>query len=391
MNWSRLLDVGAAPRVAWARVLLRHARRVRRETGKGVIAQLAEVAVLRLGPGRLRPMHYYHWEIHDDARYPWARKREFIDWPVPRLGGRVNDIQWRAVSRDKLAMYAFFAGNAIPHPRVIAFYHPGGRRSGTATCLPTPEAVGDYLRTRMAYPFFGKPVNAAHGRGASLVEGYDASRDRLCLPGGESVAVDAYVRDVVQRAARRAPALGSADGYLFQDAIRQHAALRPIVGERVCTLRVVALVHDDGPRVFRAIWRIASAANITDNYVDGRTGNLLGVVDCATGVIRRAIHGLGHAPAAAEPSGGGTFVDVHPETGARLVGLRVPCWDEVTAFVCSAAAVFPRIRYQSWDIALTDEGPVAVELNFFGDYVQPGQERGFYDPEMQEFLARYGS
>ena len=58
---------------------------------------------------------------------------------------------------------------------------------------------------------------------------------------------------------------------------------------------------------------------------------------------------------------------VHPDTGRSLTGTSVPDWESLTALVTEAARLLPGIRTQSWDIALTDAGPVPFEVNFGGD------------------------
>jgi hypothetical protein len=47
---------------------------------------------------------------------------------------------------------------------------------------------------------------------------------------------------------------------------------------------------------------------------------------------------------------------------------------------------------QGWDIALTDRGPVILEVNVNGAMRLPQLTRqgGLYDDEMKVFLAKYG-
>ncbi|MGL1664087.1 sugar-transfer associated ATP-grasp domain-containing protein, partial [Vibrio parahaemolyticus] len=57
----------------------------------------------------------------------------------------------------------------------------------------------------------------------------------------------------------------------------------------------------------------------------------------------------------------------HPDTGAAIVGTDIPDWPRLIDLVQAAALVFPGIRTQSWDVALTDQGPVLLEVNYGGD------------------------
>ena len=58
----------------------------------------------------------------------------------------------------------------------------------------------------------------------------------------------------------------------------------------------------------------------------------------------------------------------------------------------AAAPVFAGIRTQSWDIALTDCGPVFLELNFGGDFnlAQLADGKGVLDEAYVEHLRECG-
>lgn len=53
---------------------------------------------------------------------------------------------------------------------------------------------------------------------------------------------------------------------------------------------------------------------------------------------------------------------------------------------------FAPIRYQSTDIAITDAGPVVVELNYGGgfDLPQYASGRGLLTPEVRAFFESFG-
>ena len=85
---------------------------------------------------------------------------------------------------------------------------------------------------------------------------------------------------------------------------------------------------------------------------------MLGAIDLATGCIARVVQGTG-----AE-----MVIDgVHPDTGGPITGTPIPDWESLTALVTKAARLLPGVRTQSWDVALTDAGPVPLEVNFGGD------------------------
>lgn len=85
---------------------------------------------------------------------------------------------------------------------------------------------------------------------------------------------------------------------------------------------------------------------------------MLGAIGLGTGQVVRVVQGTGVA----------MIVDgAHADTGRPIVGTPIPAWDNLTAPVKEAARLLPGIRTQSWDIALTDAGPLPQEVNFGGD------------------------
>jgi hypothetical protein len=58
----------------------------------------------------------------------------------------------------------------------------------------------------------------------------------------------------------------------------------------------------------------------------------------------------------------------------------------------SAATVFAGIRAQSWDVALSDQGPASLEVNFGGDLnlAQLANSEGVLDHGYTEHLRECG-
>jgi glutathione synthase/RimK-type ligase-like ATP-grasp enzyme len=364
------------------RRLLQSAREVHARTGKSVLAQLGEIVRLRLGPGELRSVDYYVYGVYDDERFSRDKKREVLSWHPSRLAAALNDSDWRALCRDKLLFYGLMRGLGFPFPPIYAAFDGGGRTFGSVPVFSSPAAMAAYLRDGMRYPFFAKPVRGSYGKGSSAVAARDRERDSLCLADGNEVGVDEYVHQYVL----------AAQSYLFQEPLRQDPIIDRITGGAVATLRMIVLRGDDGPRLFRAVWRIPVGGNITDNWRHGSQGNLVAHVDRDSGrvgTVLRTTSYVGEAPGVRRHLG--SELDTHPDTGERMTGITLPGWERVVAVCLAAAAAMPGLRYQSWDIALGADGPQILELNFRGglDITQIPGTGGFFDPEFREFWARY--
>jgi hypothetical protein len=357
--------------------VMKRAAFVRKRTGKSIVSQLREIVSLRYGPGKLEPLEYYDFGLYDDTRFSPSAKREFVGKQRNReVDALLNYRQWRAIADSKLVSYALLKGLGISTPAVHAIYHGRGRPFHSVPCLRTPAEAAEFLRNVMPYPVFGKPARSHYGEGAVKIDSLDRERDRLSLAGGEEVDLESFIHSLAKfRSVRRY-------GYLFQELIVQHPEIERVCGACVATLRMLVLLDDNGPRLMRAMWRIPVAGAITDNFSGGASGNLAGWVNPDTGVVERVIRGLGLSE---------SELEVHPDTGLPVRGLRLPHWDSVVSGTLDAAAALPGLQFQHWDVAIGVEGPVLVEVNYCGGNIasQAAGPRGLLTAEFLDFLEKH--
>ena len=78
----------------------------------------------------------------------------------------------------------------------------------------------------------------------------------------------------------------------------------------------------------------------------------------------------------------------YPDTEQLIKGITLPDWQNVKDLVITSAYAIPALRLQAWDVALTNRGPVLLELNVGGDFVLPQVATGrpSMDPRFVDFL-----
>ena len=148
------------------------------------------------------------------------------------------------------------------------------------------------------------------------------------------------------------------DTWLVQERIRNHPDVVAIAGgETVHTIRFITLVGRDGRA--ELLWvgmRLGIGDAAVNNFRGGTLGNLSCSVDPETGVLFDACRirddGLGLTPSPTIP---GTSIQVN--------GVRLPHWDAAREMVLRASPEFLPVRTIGWDIALSPDGPVALEAN----------------------------
>lgn len=316
-----------------------------KQAGKGMLSMICEIAQLRRGQGQIRPDEYFMYGLYDDARYSKETKRTFLSQQ-----GKQLDSPWQAVAKDKPLMTAMLQGLGLPTPETQAIMH-SCRTVADAVPLRNREDVCRFLREQANYPIFGKPFDSACSMGTAKIDGYDGDRDAVIL-GDDLVPVEGFAELV--------EALGRA--YIFQTLMLPHPEIAKIIGPSVSSVRMFVFSDDNGCDVFRAAWKIPASANVADNF--WRVGNMLAGIDGETGKIVKTMH---RTPTGLEP------ITAHPTTGVSFTDMVFPHWDEMRATVLAAAVNLPECHFQGWDVALTDRGPILVELE--GDGGNPIMEQ----------------
>ena len=350
---------------------LGRARDAKRETGKPVLRQLAEMLRLRLQHGKLMPDEYFGFGLYDDRRFDGEARRQFVgQWAKDAIYRR-NERKWRAIGDDKLIAHLVFAGLGLPQPKVLAVHHP--HRQFPARLLRTPEELKVWLRSDAPYPLFAKPSGGGSASSAYLLDGYEAGGDAMRLGDGRSVPIEDFVRDCVRWKA----------GMIFQELVLPDADVAAVCGPRVATARLYVLNGSPGATLHRAVLRVPTGRNMYDNFRGGASGNLLAALDDdgrIVRVVRQRDGKLGE-------------VDRHPDTGRPLVGWQVPGWDGLVATCLEAAAAFPGLRVQAWDVAIAAGGPQFIEMNTRGDLdlIQLAHGRGIIDARWQATFPDQGA
>ncbi len=207
------------------------------------------------------------------------------------------------------------------------------------------------------------------------VSAFENRSDRLRLESGESVGLTDFVDRAIESGTQDSPATS---GCIVQELLRPHSRIRDLCGDRLCTVRVVTILDRDEPRIVSSVWKIATGTSMADNYWE--EGNLIAPIDTDTGEIGVPITGLGLDI---------TQVPEHPDTGRRLAGFQLPDWSTAKDLCRRGLMVFPGIPMQSWDVALTDRGPVLIEVNAVGGLRLPQlvEEKGLYQGEFKAFMV----
>ncbi|RYH03997.1 hypothetical protein EU805_01090 [Salipiger sp. IMCC34102] len=346
-----------------AKELLVHAAK---SSGRSPIQVQRDFMRLSKSVGRLTMSEFVRLGLHHADRYDEAERSAFISneqhWPITHT---CNDRTWVGTAEDKIVAATILSAGGVRTPETVAVLDRSGRTYPGVTKVSTTDDLSELLNSHADKPLFCKIVGGMVSFGAFRIESGGAGKV-LCA-GHPPMDYEDFLRDFV-----------ADNAYVVQRVLDNHAALQPFASA-LGTVRMVNLVGDDAVHCPAAVIKLPQGDNISDAF--WRPGNLACDIDVETGRIRTvALRGIETQ-----------FLQDHPET-TGLMGMELPFWSELREMNERAARLFGPIRYQSTDIAITDEGPVVVELNYGGgfDLPQYASGRGLLTAEVRSFFESCG-
>jgi hypothetical protein len=323
------------------------ARRAREQVGKPVWRQTWEAGFLCCGPAKLGISDYHHLRVFDPAHDAAARAR-FCGYRVETLlDDRMNYRNARMVATDKLVFRTLASQAGLPLPALQAVYSGCGAYAAIEASLPHAGALRELISAREA-PVFVKPIRGGSGDGAFAVQGFDPRADAAILLDGRRVAMT-ELEDLA--------AIPRYRGLLVEEMLRPDPAFFAAPAGGVATVRLIVVLTDGAPVIETATLRMPVGGNLIDNFDRGSKGNLVAALDLEGGRIKRAVRSSGLDLES---------LSYHPDTTESMIGTTVPQFEEIRRICKKGARLFPDLRLQHWDIALTDKGPVILELNVEG-------------------------
>jgi Sugar-transfer associated ATP-grasp len=274
---------------------------------------------------------------------------------------------WWGLVENKIATCSYLAAYGIPTTPTLAVYCEN-LTTGAANVVSNERHLRDFLTDNANYPMFGKPIEEQRSLGSIGLQRYLPKSESVEMREGRLLPLGEFVDQLRTH---------YPTGYIFQKLMSPHAAIRTLCGNRLATVRVITLANGASPKVFRVCWKIPAGANLADNY--WRKGNLLAQVDIARGQVLRVLSGTGLDLAQH---------DRHPDSGAPLIGFRIPHWQRVLDTAIEASRLMQHVPLIGWDIAVVDQGPVIIEMNECPDFVMPqlADARGILEPELMDFM-----
>jgi len=311
---------------------------VERREGKSLPRQMLEQFQVAVASDVLPPW-YYIFELYDDS----ARRRagEYLH-RFETKGGLFRYVKRSADGpRSPLANKLEFASHCrrhgLPTAPVLLVAERGGfppelQMEGVQEpCLPDADV-------------FVKPIS---GRGGSGAQRFSFDGDRRYRNGAGEVFTQAELLEHIGRLSLTRPCI-------VQPCLVNHPEIADLANGALSTVRVLTIENERGGfEATHAVLRMALGSSATvDNF---HAGGIAAPVDLRTGQLGRATD-IGLRPDVG-------WCETHPDTGAKILGRRLPWWPETLALARRAHASFADRIAIGWDVAVLPEGPVLIEGN----------------------------
>ncbi|HHB1557816.1 TPA: sugar-transfer associated ATP-grasp domain-containing protein, partial [Vibrio cholerae] len=140
--------------------------------------------------------------------------------------------------------------------------------------------------------------------------------------------------------------------YLIEEKINQHSFNLKFHSHSVNTVRVDTLLTKSGEVIINSAYlRIGRNGRNVDNW-SGKLGGIGVNINIDNGTLGEC--GIDYSR---------KIYTHHPDTQICFSGLTIPYWNDIIDIVKKAALELPKLRSLGWDVALTENGPILLEVN----------------------------
>ena len=137
---------------------------------------------------------------------------------------------------------------------------------------------------------------------------------------------------------------------ILEEVIIQHEDMNKLYPGAINTCRIVGFLKDNEIKIVVVYLRVGNGA-IVDNF---NSGGMFVPINVKTGEIEYSALDKKH-----------NLYKEHPVTGTQFIGFKIPMWKESLDLVKQAGTKIPEVRLAGYDVAISNKGPVLVEINDF--------------------------
>jgi len=283
------------------------------------------------------PYHYYMYDLYREDNQ--ATKEDLVNY-IPDFFWyylylpHYTSYKFSLLTDNKIVTEQFFRSLKILQPVTLCRIFQGKIYS-PEMLLINFDQVCQELSRKKCKKIFVKPAESGKGKGIYIFH----KKDDGTYTNSENIF---FSGSFLER-------IGKDKDYIIQQGIHQHPEISDIYPESINTIRIITEYTNDDVHVPCAMMRLGRGKNEIDNASAG-------------GIFLKIETGNGKLGDYAM-SYDGEKIFCHPDTQFVFQHFQIPLWDEILRFATESARKLPFFTHLAWDIALTDKGPLAIEVN----------------------------
>ena len=166
---------------------------------------------------------------------------------------------------------------------------------------------------------------------------------------------------------------GEEHSVVVEEIIEQDDELAAFHPASVNGVRVPTIKVDGKVTVYQPWFKVGRGGHFITSSI---FGTLMAGIDSETGVIDTLAY----------PEYGEGY-EYHPDSGLRMLGYKIPKWDELVEMATQCALKLPTIGYVGWDFVLSKRGWVIMEGNYSGNFMWQVCRRRGMRKEFEELIG----
>lgn len=253
----------------------------------------------------------------------------------------LNPIKYYSLARNKYLAHKILEDTGVRKSKLYCYYQPEGRVFDSNEIASKVADVCRILKQKEVKQCVIKDTENSHGEGVMVVKAIEYLDD------------DCKLNYFNGKSAMLSEVLGK-HPLIFESLIKQTAQFASFNSSSVNTVRFMTVLYPNGEvKVVATFIKIGRAGSCVDNA--GAGGNVDVCVDVESGEIKYAIQYDGWRKI--------SEIEKHPDSGTQLNGVVIDNWEQIKSEVVRFQQAMPWCKAAGWDIAITDEGPLVIEVN----------------------------
>lgn len=317
-------------------------REVQSESGKKIYFILQDFLFLKKKE-KLSRVEYSNYRMYSqsvdfrNSFLPYAQAEYF--WKI------LNPRRYACLARDKYLSHCLLKNAGIPSAELYIYYNPD---MGAATDILAYnyETVRNILEDKKLKQLVVKPASdSAHGAGVFICKEI------------QFVGNDCFLIKQNDEIVSLKSILGKTP-LLFESLVTQTKQISLLNSSSVNTVRIMtALYPQNEVKIVAAFIKIGRLGSDVDNAGGG------GNVDCAVDLESGRLYNCLEFNSWKDIKN----ISYHPDSQELLEGTVLTGWNNIISQVKEFQAKIPFLKTIGWDVAITDNGPVIIEINNWWD------------------------